>query len=251
MMSAAEYATQRKFRVGTRLPTIKDGQPEIVVRGFVGADKGMKQILFERGFGTVYANKQATEDILKESSDFTGELNAFEQLVADSGNLVERSPKFHAEIAGNGVEYSFGQCKKTYRAENDCNPRTLHERVKRSVLSVSLRTSQRCAARTRRIRAGYLGTEGAVAKEDIDRFARRSRTHRSMLDQATWFIAEEMRRGAGGSTSDGAGPAADPITVPVPAATRSWEPHVVVAMDTTPEQDRGDGEMCETSEMVV
>ena len=110
---------------------------EIVVEGWAGKPKGMLQILWERGFidPAVDANKAEkyfTNDgkkdafgnliegtslrkMVKELFDFVEEETLLQYHARLLGVIVDRTPKCHPEIAGEGVEYSWGCAKGTYR----------------------------------------------------------------------------------------------------------------------------------------
>ena len=104
-----------------------------VVEGWEGKPKGMLQILWERGFidpakkkedYTVDGKKDAFGNVIEETSlkHFMSLLTDFiaeETLLQYHGRLlgvkVDRTPKCHPEIAGEGIEYDWGCAKGFYR----------------------------------------------------------------------------------------------------------------------------------------
>ena len=68
----------------------------------------------------------------------------FEQLSTKGTNNIEllASPKYHPEIAGEGVEYGFGYAKKTYRLiplEEKKGKQNFDKAVRKSVRAVTRR----------------------------------------------------------------------------------------------------------------
>ena len=100
---------------------------------YVGKAKGINQVLFERGLwdpsikykvdgqsdkhGDVIPGT-STKELLANCPDFKNELNLLQQLVQDRGHILLSSPKCHPELAGDGVEYGWGQSKRYYRRNN-------------------------------------------------------------------------------------------------------------------------------------
>jgi len=105
----------------------------VVEEGWVGKAKGILQILFERGLIVATDYKNMTLDsrkdpetgciqpgtslraLLEQCNDFTNELSALQFLGQEIGVLVNATPKYHAELAGEGIEYSWGYSKSVYR----------------------------------------------------------------------------------------------------------------------------------------
>lgn len=115
--------------------------------GWLNQPKGLKQYLFERGFwhpsnsqtldGTVdvlgnikrWEEELVLEDgskkkIIVSSSlrecaeylyDFANEITQLEQLVMDLGHRMDKSPKYHPEIAGEGIELCWGKSAYDFR----------------------------------------------------------------------------------------------------------------------------------------
>ena len=106
---------------------------ELVVPGWEGQPKGLMQVLWERGLIDTASLAQYTVDgkknlitgdinlhsslrhILANCKDFQEEETALEHLGTQLGVTVKLTPKFHAELAGEGVEYSWAHSKSFYR----------------------------------------------------------------------------------------------------------------------------------------
>jgi hypothetical protein len=99
--------------------------------GWTGAPKGLLQVLWERGFiddhkkfsndgkpdpvtGVKYL-KPSLRYIMAQCPDFRDEETALQFLGRTIGVAVDCTPKFHAELAGEGIEYSWGFAKQLYR----------------------------------------------------------------------------------------------------------------------------------------
>jgi hypothetical protein len=106
---------------------------EEIIEGWENRPKGMLQILWERGFidpekkkddYTVDGKKDAFGNVIRETSlkhlmslltDFIEEETLLQYHGRLLGVKVERTPKCHPEIAGEGIEYDWGCGKGVYR----------------------------------------------------------------------------------------------------------------------------------------
>ena len=103
-----------------------------VIKGWEGKPKGMFQILWERGFIDSTKIKNYTlkgrqdvfgvvnksyslEHLMGNCQDFEEEETLLQSMGREMGVMVDRTPKCHCELAGEGVEYSWGCAKDTYR----------------------------------------------------------------------------------------------------------------------------------------
>ena len=107
-----------------------------VLEGWEGKPKGLLQVLWERGWiddtdGKAYNNYTIagrknefnliqTETSLKflmaSCTDFEEEETMLQSMASKMGVLVDRSPKCHCEIAGEGIEYSWALSKNHYQS---------------------------------------------------------------------------------------------------------------------------------------
>ena len=113
-------------------------QFNIVIPGWAGKAKGIAQILWERGkiTGSTQAhfnayNVSVTRDketgeykeltslkkILGDCRDFHEERSMLEWVGSEIGLKVILTPKYHPELAGEGIEYLWGMIKSNYRAK--------------------------------------------------------------------------------------------------------------------------------------
>ncbi len=105
--------------------------PEIT-EGWEGKPKGMLQILFERGFinpermteytidgrNDVFGNLVADTSLrylMEQLSDFQDEETLLQYHGRQIGGKVDRTPKCHPDMAGEGVEYDWACGKNVYR----------------------------------------------------------------------------------------------------------------------------------------
>ncbi|CAM9883750.1 unnamed protein product, partial [Ascophyllum nodosum] len=85
--------------------------------------KGVKQVHWERGwyvYGMSTITKNAETNIsrvLSNLPDVRNERTALQHTVESRGHILVLPPKFHPEVAGVGIEYSWGMSKLEYRRE--------------------------------------------------------------------------------------------------------------------------------------
>eukprot|EP00733_Pompholyxophrys_punicea_P000792 Pompholyxophrys_punicea_v1_NODE_290_length_2356_cov_40.811280.p1 type:complete len:268 gc:universal NODE_290_length_2356_cov_40.811280:1473-2276(+) len=129
-----------------------------IVEGYVGKPKGMRQILWERGLwiegmtADSLDPKLNIKSILSSCTDFRNEKTALQALFEDRGHILLMSPKCHPELAGVGIEYSWGKSKLEFRRRiNDQVPANLQQNVIKS-LSVDVLPLSRIRKFARRTR---------------------------------------------------------------------------------------------------
>ena len=106
---------------------------EQILLGWEGQPKGLLQALWERGmideqqlerytldgrknpFTGIVDLQYSLRHLLSECKDFKDEETALQYLGTQLGVTVDLTPKFHAELAGEGVEYCWAQAKSYYR----------------------------------------------------------------------------------------------------------------------------------------
>ena len=107
---------------------------EIKDREWVGEAKGLLQLFWEREwinekekvskYYTVNGTKDwymniitgtSLTDMMESHSDFANEKTLLQENLSKLGIEVHRSPKYHSELAGEGIKYSWGFAKKYYR----------------------------------------------------------------------------------------------------------------------------------------
>jgi hypothetical protein len=103
-----------------------------IEEGWQGKPKGLLQILWERGWidannlgnYTMSGRQNASGVLMKNTSlkllmanciDFEEEESLLQYYGRDLGVTVDRTPKCHCELAGEGIEYAWGFSKNYYR----------------------------------------------------------------------------------------------------------------------------------------
>jgi hypothetical protein len=116
-------------RISSKVTTAK------VIEGWQGKAKGLMQILFERGiiddhnlekytmngrqdvFGVLILDTSLIY-LMGNCEDFDEEESFLQANGHELGVLVDRMPKCHCELAGEGIEYTRGCSKNYYRSLN-------------------------------------------------------------------------------------------------------------------------------------
>ena len=124
-----DYAKQR----GISLTYVK----KVVVEGYVGKPKGALQILYERGWIDIQKWNQysvkgrgleieealpvteilSLKILMQKQEDFVGEVTLLQYHASLLGAILDRSPKCHPELAGEGIEYAWAFAKLFYRRQ--------------------------------------------------------------------------------------------------------------------------------------
>ena len=194
-------------------------EEETVVEGWLGKPKGLKQVLWERGLIDAEKLSSYSKDgpkdeeghrdttysfaVLMESClDFLQERTSLQKLGEALGVMIEHTPKYHAEMAGEGVEYDWGCGKQRYRRQPLAQKRplakfrsTVAECFGIAYLSLSI------VRKTARRARGYICAHhwldnGAVGLPDIgditlakiEQLSKKMRTHRCAFDFDKGFI---------------------------------------------------------------
>ena len=86
-------------------------------------------------------------EVLGNLPDFSNERTALQHTVESGWHVLVLPPKFHLEVAGVGIEYSWGMSKLMYRWElNDEVPKHLHRNIVASMCPETILTLSRSAA---------------------------------------------------------------------------------------------------------
>jgi hypothetical protein len=105
---------------------------KIIDNSWLGRPKGLHQALLERGLIDINRIKEYSKEgkktptgasdlstslihLISGCSDFKKEENALRALGRECGILVDRMPKLHAELAGEGIEYMWAFMKGKYQ----------------------------------------------------------------------------------------------------------------------------------------
>jgi hypothetical protein len=201
--------------------------PEYIAPGYEGKQKGMKQILWERGFwkngmhmrfndktraekmnkGIVIDETLDAETLLLSLPDFKHERTLLDEELARTGDMVLYSPKCHPEIAGVGIEYCIGYSKMNFRRKfNDTINAHLYENTIGSIFSVTNEKVWKFSRRSRDylhvysdLMNGYdvdgqvdLTGEAKISHAKMEDMRKACKSHRNIHDIEIKFLTAEM-----------------------------------------------------------
>ncbi|CAN0251556.1 unnamed protein product, partial [Hapterophycus canaliculatus] len=136
------------------------GADEKIKDGYEGKAKGEKQYLWERGWwkdgmsaAAGVSDEKNVDKVLQALPDFENERTALQHAVESRGHILLLSPKCHPEVAGVGIEYSWGFSKQKFRrVYNDEVPKHLHANIEKSMCTTKHLTIGRVRRFARRTR---------------------------------------------------------------------------------------------------
>ena len=132
------------------------------------------------------------DTVLGNLPDFRDEKPALVHLVESSGHIVLLSPKCHPEVAGVGIEYSWGMSKMKFRHEiNDEVPKNFHGNIVKSICPRNTERVRRFARRAREYCRSYraLDEMGNIdGKEIIEKMRKKQNAHRNIIDMEPGFL---------------------------------------------------------------
>jgi hypothetical protein len=224
------YRQAEAFAEARRLGIPIESNEQEIERGWLGKPKGLLQVLWERGFideekvnQQHYYKKQCDDPdrslvtMLQKCTDFQNEKSAMEALCDDMSSMdtsaapgqpsrqiiLLTTPKYHCEIAGDGIEYSWGLSKRGFRRLALAQKRgkgNFHEAVKQCLSLVKVEHARRFSARTRRYMLIYgnldkLPKEGeedsTLSYGEIEKYVKtKFKTHRNTLDQESAYLSQ-------------------------------------------------------------
>ena len=201
------YDELRQIALQNNIPV--EYEQKKIREGWMGKPKGIIQILFERGFinatnmtgrqcfscysmngkidenGNIVAGT-SLRSMISNLPDFKEELTLLQFRALQMGVRIECSPKFHPEIAGEGIEYSWGLAKNTYRSFP----------LKQKKTKEGFRKLVQCS----------LNPEVVMTKSAVRKFARRQRRYILAylgLENAKEANSNATEGGDGGNGGDG------------------------------------------------
>ena len=66
-------------------------------------------------------------------------MGALQEIIQSKGHILLLSPKCHPEVAGCGIEYSWGKSKMAFRRNfNDCAGKNLQDNIVKSLATVTM-----------------------------------------------------------------------------------------------------------------
>eukprot|EP01034_Spumella_vulgaris_P036612 gene36612-45158_t len=189
------------------------------IPGYIGKPKGVFQILWERGLykpemvlkiSEKAKRKRAAQGrppfdlsldaslTLSQCEDFRNERGVVQQLLEDAGHILLVSPVCHPEVAGVGIEYSWGVAKLHQRRHNDCVAKHLHDLIVESLNKVTIESVLKSARRTREYCRAY--EQIAANRLDpkditftmVEGMKKLQKTHRSILDLDARFVKSDI-----------------------------------------------------------
>jgi hypothetical protein len=208
--------------------------PAHISESWVGKPKGMLQIAWERGLLDLnqyciedFSGKGKLDDcgniiqdtsldyLLSKCTDFLEEKSLLQLNLTNLGAQCFHSPKFHCELAGEGIEYSWGFAKLAYRKLPKGQKNTIgkfHSQVQlclsRDHLSISRVRLHSKRARDYMVTyfimsiEGENGTKGeislnemkpcAVSASKIEQMRRTVKTHRAAIDFDKFFCKAKV-----------------------------------------------------------
>jgi hypothetical protein len=198
--------------------------------GWVHKPKGMYQILYERGWIDVTKKYNAysldgkaewfdetgsimdqylpycMRHLLSNCSDFRDEITAMEDLCQNISTInstvsILYTPKYHCEIAGEGIEYAWGLSKKYYRNLEYSRKRGIvnfRRSIRESIDFVSVVHARKFAGKVRRYMLAYIHYDQRAddnspkpTYQQIEHFVKtESKTHRNVADSEVGYIAK-------------------------------------------------------------
>ena len=167
----------------------------------------MRQVLWERGLhvdgmstGANVAPHMRLDTVLSNQPDFRGEKLALTHLVVSRGHIALLSPKCHPEVAGVGIEYSWGMSKMKFRREiNDEVPKNLQHNIVKPICPRKILTTERVRRFARRARdycRSYLVLDmvGSIdSQEIIEKMRKTQKAHRNIIDMEPDFLATQYQ----------------------------------------------------------
>jgi hypothetical protein len=193
-----------------------------IVQGWEGKPKGMEQILWERGWinpsqnrkvYTVHGTKDSMGAIRKDTSlrylmsnlkDFESQETMLQLKAKEMGILMDRTPKCHCELAGEGIEYAWGCAKNHYRRQplKDKRGKENFRQTVRKCFSRQIITTERVRLFSQRARAYILAyhkirqeqltsattnLDSTASPVNVEKLLKRFKTHRCAMDFDSTF----------------------------------------------------------------
>jgi hypothetical protein len=202
---------------------------DITEEGWLGKPKGALQIAFERGFINTelplssysLAGKDTWKDengdllqhfrpfclrsLLGECPDFRNEKSALQNLVEaystpTASCQVLFTPKYHCEIAGEGIEYLWAFAKRVFCAVPYLNKHSsdgFRSVVRDSIATATISNARKFCGKARRYMLAYSyfdRNEDNPTFDEIEKFVKhKAKTHRNVADSDVGFISQAVR----------------------------------------------------------
>ena len=140
-------------------------------------------------------------EVLGNLPDFSNERTVLQHTVESGWYILVLPPKFHLEVAGVGIEYSWEMSKLMYRWElNDEVPKHLHRNIAASmcpetILALSRSAAYHAARETTSIAdniSSSRGQEEAESKENVERMRKTCKAHRNIIGMEPGFLDKQL-----------------------------------------------------------
>ena len=120
---------------------------------------------------------------------FLSTKSVLEEIVSEAGHILLLSSKYHAECAGQGIEYCFGRTKWWFKKHNRCSTEHLRKGSKDAFSSkvVTIDHVRKFARKNRDYQRVYRAGATGLA---TDSTVKKCKTHRNMTDCTYTFITE-------------------------------------------------------------
>ena len=150
--------------------------------------------------------KYVLRTMMSRCIDFMEEQSAMEVLLSalstkqHNGPSIQllTSPKYHCELAGEGIEFCWGLAKRYYRSitlEKKRTRQMFEKCVRDSIRYVKQHHVSKFSAKCRRYMMAYNvydgiknGSTDQLTYEEVERFIKKAKTHRNLADQEKGFI---------------------------------------------------------------
>ena len=176
-----------------------------VIPGWEGKPKGLLQVLWERGwinkdehkkYRMCYmddshscVDKYSLLTLMDNCEDFKNEITQIEHFSKELDVEVIFTTKYHPELAGEGIEYSWGVAKSVYRKirlENKKGKENFIQNVKTCLSSKNVLTKENVRKFSKRARA-YLQCYYSFGMDQIKDGNKKSPKSVSLIDNMTIF----------------------------------------------------------------
>jgi hypothetical protein len=209
---------ERCNRAQPPIPVTKK-ERKLVNKGWYGKPKGMFQVLWERGWIDptdlnkytqkgrkdhlgVIDNNTSIDYLMSLQSDFMNEKTMLQHIGEKLGCFMDRTPKCHPELAGEGIEYEWAMAKLWYRRQKmelkkgkDNFILLVKECVGRSVLSIE--RSRKFSRRARQYMVSYymLEKDGkSTTPVDVKNYKKQRKSHTDVLKEDYGYMSECLRQ---------------------------------------------------------
>ena len=130
--------------------------------------------------------------VLGKCEDFANETTALQEQFRIRGHILKMCVKCHPEIAGVGVEYTWGKSKLQYRRYNDCVAKHMYATIIKSLstANIPLSTIRKFARRTRAHMRAHLHTQACDSFKNVEHLLKQFKAHRCAMEFDLKFIKE-------------------------------------------------------------